>query len=50
MTAKQLEMRLKQITSKIVTRQEELADLKAQQKELKDQLTRAKQADKAAAQ
>ena len=49
MSVKQLEMRIKQLKTKIETRQAELADLKSRQKELKDELAEAKQAEKAKA-
>ncbi len=46
MTVKQMEYKLVQLKAKIDARQAELADWKAQQKELKAQLAEAKQASK----
>ena len=46
MTVKQMEYKLAQLKAKIDARQAELADWKAQQKELKTQLAEAKQASK----
>jgi hypothetical protein len=46
MTVKQMEYKLVQLKAKIDARQAELADWKAQQKELKTRLAEAKQVSK----